>query len=99
MGQLLSMLDIHSSVWFEGLSTLGDHGLALCLFLVDAGRDHPKYRLRNPGGLMREMIRRANVGTLNMSASLATLRKRRVGAVSRSGCLERWLAKIDLEFC
>ena len=95
----LSMLDIHSSVWFEGLSTLGDHGLALCLFLVDAGQDHPKYRLRNPGGSMREMIRRANAGTLNMSASLATLRKRRGGAVSRGSYLERGLAKIGLELC
>lgn len=46
--QLLPMLDIHPSVWFEGQSTLGDHGLALCLLLVDAGRDNPRYPVRNP---------------------------------------------------
>ncbi len=74
---LLPMLDIHPSVWFEGQSTLGDQGLALCLLLVDAGRDHPTNPVRNPGGFMREMIRRASVGTLDINASLAALRRRR----------------------
>lgn len=77
--RLLPMLDIHPSVWFEGQSTLGDHGLALCLFLVDAGRDHPTYPVRNPGGLMREMIRRAKTGRLKINASITGLRKRREG--------------------
>lgn len=75
--RLLPMLDIHPSVWFDGQSILGDHGLALCLLLVDAGRDHPTYPVRNPGGLMRELIRRASVGTLDINASLAALRRRR----------------------
>lgn len=77
--QLLPMLDIHPSVWFEGQSTLGDHGLALCLLLVDAGRDHPIYPVRNPGGLMREIIRRAKAGRLDVDASIAALQKRRNG--------------------
>ncbi|MGC9420681.1 MAG: replication initiation protein RepC, partial [Rhodovulum sp.] len=75
--QLLPMLDIHPSVWFEGQSTLGDHGLALCLLLVDAGRDHPTYPVRNPGGLMREMIRRASIGKFNIQGSLVSLARRR----------------------
>lgn len=75
--RLLPMLDIHPSVWFEGQSTLGDHGLALCLLLVDAGRDHPTYPVRNPGGLMREMIRRASIGKLNIQGSLVSLARRR----------------------
>jgi replication initiation protein RepC len=86
--RLLPMLDIHPSVWFEGQSTLGDHGLALCLLLVDAGRDHPTYPVRNPGGLMREMIRRAKAGRLDVNPSLAALRRRRSGvnsAVTRAG--------------
>mgnify|MGYP003571099825 FL=1 len=77
--QLLPMLDIHPSAWFEGQSTLGDHGLVLCLLLVDAGRDHPSNPVRNPGGLMREMVRRAKVGTFDMNSSLAALRRRRSG--------------------
>ena len=80
--RLLPMLDIHPSVWFEGQSTLGDHGLALCLLLVDAGRDHPTYPVRNPGGLMREMIRRAKVGTLNIGGSLVSLTKRRANRIN-----------------
>jgi replication initiation protein RepC len=75
--RLLPMLDIHPSVWFEGQSTLGDHGLALCLLLVDAGRDHPTYPVRNPGGLMREMIRRAKTGRLDINAGLVALKRRR----------------------
>lgn len=75
--QLLPMLDIHPSVWFEGQSTLGDHGLALWLLLVDAGRDHPKYPVRNPGGLMREMVRRARAGRLDINAGLVALKRRR----------------------
>ncbi|EAQ23778.1 Transposase and inactivated derivatives [Roseovarius sp. 217] len=75
--RLLPMLDIHPSVWFEGQSTLGDHGLALCLLLVDAGRDHPTYHVRNPGGLMREMIRRAKAGRLDINAGLVALKRRR----------------------
>lgn len=80
--RLLPMLDIHPSVWFEGQSTLGDHGLALCLLLVDAGRDHPTYPVRNPGGLMREMIRRAKVGTLNIGGSLVSLTKGRANRIN-----------------
>ena len=80
--RLLPMLDIHPSVWFEGQSTLGDHGLALCLLLVDAGRDHPTYPVRNPGGLMREMIRRSKAGRLEISASIAALRRRRIRSQS-----------------
>lgn len=75
--RLLPMLDIHPSVWFEGQNALGDHGLALCLLLVDAGRDHPTYPVRNPGGLMREMIRRAKVERLDTAVSLASLARRR----------------------
>ena len=74
---LLPMLDIHASVWHEGQSTLGDHGLAFCLLLVDAQRDHPIYPVRNPGGLMRELIRRAKAGRLDFNASVAALQKRR----------------------
>ena len=76
---LLPMLDIHASVWHEGQSTLGDHGLAFCLLLVDAQRDHPSYPVRNPGGLMRELIRRAKAGRLDFDASVAALQKRRNG--------------------
>lgn len=74
---LLPMLDIHASVWHDGQSTLADHGLAFCLLLVDAQRDHPSYPVRNPGGLMRELIRRAKAGRLDFDASLAALQKRR----------------------
>jgi replication initiation protein RepC len=76
--RLLPLLDIHSSVWQEGQSTLGDHGLALCLLLVDAQRDHPRYPVRNPGGLLRELIRLAKAGRLDFDASLAALHKRRI---------------------
>jgi len=80
--RLLPMLDIHPSAWFEGQNALGDHELALCLLLVDAGRDHPSNPVRNPGGLMREMVRRAKVGTFDMNSSLAALRRRRSGVNS-----------------
>ncbi|EAQ24931.1 replication initiation protein RepC [Roseovarius sp. 217] len=76
--QLLPMLDIHLSVWFEGQNALGDHGLALCVLLVNAGRDHPTYPVRNPGGLMREMIRRGKAGRLNINAGLLSLKQRRM---------------------
>ena len=82
--RLLPMLDIHPSVWFEGQRALGDYGLALCLLLVDAGRDHPTYPVRNPGGLMREMIRRAKGGRLGINSGIATLRMRRQGANENS---------------
>ena len=77
--RLLPLLDIHPSVWFEGQSALGDHGLALCLLLVDAGRDHSTYPVRNPGGFMREMVRRAKAGRLGVDASITALRRRRTG--------------------
>lgn len=75
--RILPILDIHPSVWFEGQSTLGEHGVALCLLLVDAGRDHPTYPVRNPGGLLREIIWRAKVGRFNFEGSLASLARRR----------------------
>ncbi|WP_297779016.1 replication initiation protein RepC [uncultured Roseovarius sp.] len=75
--RLLPMLDIHPSVWFEGQSTLGDHELALCLLLVDAGRDHPRYPVRNPGALMRELIHRAKTGRLNIDEGLVALKRLR----------------------
>ncbi len=75
--RILPILDIHPSVWFEGQSTLGDHGVALCLLLVDAGRDHPTYPVRNPGGLLREIIRRAKAGRFNIQGSLVSLARRR----------------------
>jgi replication initiation protein RepC len=78
--ELLPMLDIHPSVWFEGQNALGDNGLALCLLLVDAGRDHPTYPVRNPGGLMREMIRRGKAGRLDINAGLLSLKQRRTDA-------------------
>tara|TARA_Y100001933_G_scaffold262877_1_gene322287 strand:+ start:1035 stop:1352 length:318 start_codon:yes stop_codon:yes gene_type:complete len=75
--RLLPMLDFHPSAWFEGQSTLGDRGVALCLLLVDAGRDHPTYPVPNPGGLMQEMIRRAKARRLDISASITALLRRR----------------------
>ena len=64
-------LGIHSSVWESAVRVLGSLIACICLIIIDRNRFHPSTPTRNPGGLMRSMIRQVQSGdALNLDASI-----------------------------
>lgn len=78
---MLPVLDISKSAWWDACSTLGRHGAAICIMIIDqkAQALDPSDRVRNPGGYLREMTVRAKKGELNLHGSVFGLLKRDIG--------------------
>ena len=72
-------LGINHDAWAKAIEAIGLDGATLCVFLIDANRDHPTSPIRNPGGALRAMTKRFNAGNLNIVGSLLGLARRKNG--------------------
>ena len=52
----------------------------VALVVIDRNRDHPTAPVRNPGGLLRDLARRRQAGTLDLGASVMGVWRREEGA-------------------
>ncbi|MCY4139871.1 MAG: replication initiation protein RepC [Rhodobacteraceae bacterium] len=80
-------LGVHPSVWDGAVRVLGSLVACVCLAIIDRNRFHPSTPTRNPGGLLRSMIRQAQCGgSLNLDASIwAIWERERHGQQPKSG--------------
>ena len=74
--RILPDLGIHKSAWGEACAEIGRLGAAICVLIIDQKQDVPESRVRNPGGYLRAMSRRAKAGELNLHGSIFGLLKR-----------------------
>lgn len=74
---MLPYLGINYSAWAQAARLMGTEGAALCVLILDANRDHPSAPVKNPGGTLRAMARRYQIGKLNLVGSLIGLSRRR----------------------
>jgi replication initiation protein RepC len=72
-------LGINHDAWAKAIEAIGLDGATLCVFLIDANRDHPTSPIRNPGGALRAMTKRFRAGNLNIVGSLLGLARRKNG--------------------
>lgn len=75
--RIIHALGINHDAWIKAVQSMGDHGAALCILLIDANRNHPTSPVHNPGGALRAMTKRHNNGTLNLVGSLIGLSRRK----------------------
>ena len=80
-------LGVHPSVWEGAVRVLGSLIACICLAIIDRNRFHPRTPTRNPGGLLRAMIRQAQSGgALNLDASIwAIWEREKHGQQPKSG--------------
>ena len=80
-------LGVHPSVWEGAVRVLGSLMACICLAIIDRNRFHPSTPTRNPGGLLRSMVRQAQSGgSLNLDASIwAIWERERHGQQPKSG--------------
>lgn len=74
---MLPYLGINYSAWAQAANLMGSEGAALCVLILDANRDQPSAPVKNPGGMLRAMTRRYQLGKLNLVGSLIGLSRRR----------------------
>lgn len=77
---LRASIGAHPSAWREAAEKLGDLRAAvlvlIVLQLVDDDLSGGANRIKNPGGLFRDMARRCEIGQLNLFVELSALRRR-----------------------
>ena len=80
-------LGVHPSVWEGAVRVLGGLIACICLAIIDRNRFHPSTPTRNPGGLLRSMIRQVQSGgALNLDASVwAIWEREKHGRQPKSG--------------
>ncbi|ATG37951.1 MAG: hypothetical protein HEP70_19210 [Rhodobiaceae bacterium] len=74
---MLAVLGINYSAWATACNVMGRLGATLCVLVLDANRDHPQTPVRNPGGVLRGMIRAHKREKLNLVGSVIGLQRRR----------------------
>ena len=67
---LLPELGINKSAWNEACTVMGTTGAALCVLITDHAALREKDRVRNPGGYLRSMTRKAQRGELHLHRSI-----------------------------
>jgi len=67
---LLPELGISKSAWNEACTVLGTTGAALCVLITDHAALRTQDRVRNPGGYLRSMTRKAQRGDLHLHRSI-----------------------------
>lgn len=67
---LLPELGISKSAWNEACTVLGTTGAALCVLITDHAALRTQDRVRNPGGYLRSMTRKAQRGELHLHRSI-----------------------------
>ncbi len=85
--EITHRLGVHPSVWDGAVRVLGSLIACICLAIIDRNRFHPSTPTRNPGGLLRSMVRQAQSGgSLNLDASIwAIWERERNGQQPKSG--------------
>jgi len=73
---LLPDLGVHKSAWVEACANVGRLGAAICIVIIDQKMHLQENRVRNPGGYLRAMAKRAEIGELNLHGSIFGLLKR-----------------------
>jgi len=71
---LLPELGIHKTAWWNACEVMGRNGAAICVMIIDQKLQTGE--VKNGGGYLREMTRRAQNGELNLLASVFGLLKR-----------------------
>ena len=72
----LPELGINPSAWDECVEVMGLFRAAMCVFVIDANRDHPIRPVQKPGGALRAFTRLHAAGKLNLAGSFIGLRER-----------------------
>jgi len=75
-------LGISKSAWVEACSVLGQGGAAICIMVIDQKAQDGKEPIRNPGGYLRGMVKKAKDGKLNLHGSVFGLLKRGEGELN-----------------
>lgn len=72
----LPELGINPSAWEDCVEVMGNLRAAMCVFVIDANRDHPIRPVQKPGGALRAFTRLHVAGKLNLAGSFIGLRER-----------------------
>lgn len=75
-------LGISKSAWVEACNVLGQGGAAICIMVIDQKAQDEKAPIRNPGGYLRGMVKKAKEGKLNLHGSVFGLLKRGEGELN-----------------
>ena len=82
-------LGITPRAWEEIEAALGWLDALVALVVVDRNRTHPRTPVRNPGGLLRDLARRRQTGTLDLAASvMGVWRREELGGASGMAAAE-----------
>ncbi len=73
---LLLDLKINQTAWWEASKVMGVNSAAVCVMIIDQKAQDPSTGLRNPGGYLRAMTKRAKEGELNLHGSVFGLLKK-----------------------
>lgn len=75
-------LGISKSAWIEACNVLGQGGAAICIMVIDQKAQDEAAPIRNPGGYLRGMVKKAKEGKLNLHGSVFGLLKRGEGELN-----------------
>ncbi|MFH1157935.1 MAG: plasmid replication protein RepC [Pseudomonadota bacterium] len=75
-------LGISKAAWADACQTLGQGGAAICVMVIDQKALDPADPIRNPGGYLRGMVKKAREGKLNLHGSVFGLLKRGEGELN-----------------
>lgn len=73
---LLPVLKINKTAWWDACGVMGRYSAAICVMVIDQKAQNPDNPIKNPGGYLRAMTKRAKAGELNLQNSVFGLLKR-----------------------
>ncbi len=77
-----SDLGISKSAWADACRVLTPVGAAICIMIIDQKAHDGEEPIRNPGGYLRGMVKKAKEGKLNLHGSVFGLLKRGEGELN-----------------
>jgi replication initiation protein RepC len=81
-GSIRSDLGISKSAWVDACRTLGSEGASICVMVIDQKYYDEEEPIRNPGGYLRGMVKKAREGKLNLHGGVFGLLKRGEGELN-----------------
>ena len=81
-GAIRSDLGISKSAWVDACQTLTPTGAAICVLIIDQKAHDEEDQIRNPGGYLRGMVKKAKEGKLNLHGAVFGLLKRGEGELN-----------------
>jgi replication initiation protein RepC len=79
---MLPFLGINRSAWNDAITTMGEQATWLAILCLDANRDHPQTPVRNVGGALRAVTRKARDGKFYLDGTV-------IGLAHRKGVRDR----------